>query len=66
MSTDAIAAPVAANDPPAFKGLEGVEEFVNSRALEILREWINEPEMLDILRQAGMMQAADSERKEAA
>lgn len=66
MSADSIAAPVAANEEPTFKGLEGVEEFVSSRALEILREWINEPEMLEILRQAGMMQAADSEGREAA
>ncbi len=66
MSADANAAPVAANDTPAFKGLEGVDEFVNSRALEILREWINEPEMLEILRQAGMTEAAGCERKAAA
>ena len=66
MDNDVKAAALPAGDEPAFKGLEGVDEFVNSRALEILREWINEPEMLEILRQAGMTTAADGERKEAA
>jgi hypothetical protein len=66
MSAESNATPAAAHDEPEFKGLEGVDEFVNSRALEILREWINVPEMVELLKQAGFSESADAERKEAA
>lgn len=66
MSEQANSAPGAVSDEVEFKGLEGVDEFVNARALEILREWINVPEMVELLKQAGFTEAADAERKEAA
>lgn len=66
MSVETNSAPISPNDEPEFKGLEGVDELVNSRALEILREWINVPEMVELLKQAGFAEAADAKRKEAA
>jgi hypothetical protein len=66
MSAEASSTPVVANDEFEFKGLEGVEALVNNEALEILRGWINVPEMVELLKQAGFAEASDAERKEAA
>jgi hypothetical protein len=67
MSEEENSTPIAANDAlHPFKGIEGVDALVNSEALEILRGWINVPEIVELLKQAGFAEAADAERKEAA
>ena len=67
MSEEENSTPIAANDAlNPFKGIEGVDALVNSEALEILRGWINVPEIVELLKQAGFAEAADAERKEAA
>jgi hypothetical protein len=66
MSAEQGATHVAANDEVEFKGLDGVDALVNNEALEILRGWINVPEMVELLKQAGFAEAGDAERKEAA
>ena len=47
-------------------GLKATDDFVNSRAFEILREWVNTPEIAEILAEAERVKAADAARKDAA
>jgi hypothetical protein len=45
---------------PAFKAMD---DFVNSRALEILREWATSPEIVEIMDEAERIRAADAARE---
>ncbi len=55
----------AADDGPAFAGLEGVEEFVNSHALQILRELGHGPEFGALMRLAEIVEAQEAALKAA-
>ena len=46
--------------------LTATDDFIASRALEILREWITDPEIRDLLQEAELVKAADAARKNAA
>ncbi len=46
--------------------LAAADDFIASRALEILREWITDPEIQDLLPEAENVKAADAARKDAA
>lgn len=46
--------------------LAATDDFIASRALEILREWITDPEIRDLLPEAEQVKAADAARKNAA
>lgn len=43
-------------------GFRAMDDFVNSRALEILREWANAPEIVEIMDEAERGTAADPAR----
>lgn len=51
---------------PAFTGLDGVEDFANSPALEILRELGHGPEFGALMRLAGIVEAQEAAMKAAA
>jgi hypothetical protein len=46
--------------------LSAADDFIASRALEILREWVTDPEIRDLLPEAETVKAADAARKTAA
>ncbi len=50
----------------ASPALAAADDFIASRALEILREWITDPEIRDLLPEAEHVKAADAARKNAA
>lgn len=50
----------------ASPALAAADDFIASRALEILREWITDPEIRDLLPEAEHVKAADAARKSAA
>lgn len=56
----------SAEEVAASEGLKATEQFVNTHALEILREWVNAPEISAILEEAERVKAADAARKSAA
>jgi hypothetical protein len=56
----------AANERPAFAGLEGVEEFANSQALLILRELGHGPEFSALMRLAEIVEAQEAALEAAA
>ncbi len=51
---------------PAFVGLEGVDEFANSHALQILRELGHGPEFGALMRLAEIVEAQEAALKAAA
>lgn len=56
----------ASVERPAFAGLEGVEEFANSHALQILRELGHGPEFGALMRLAEIVEAQEAALKAAA
>lgn len=52
----------SADDMPESPGLKAAEEFINSRALEILREWATSPEIEAIMTEAERIKDADAIR----
>ena len=52
-----------ADDLHESPGLKAAEDFINSRALEILREWATSPEIEEIMVEAKQIKAAEAARE---
>jgi hypothetical protein len=50
----------------AAEAKAAVEMFIASRAMEILREWMSEPEIAQMLDEAARIKEAEAARKDAA